>query len=118
MVEADRLRLEQALTNLVDNALRHGDGDGPRSARRVHGEAVELHVSDEGPGFPPEFLRARLRALQPRRRRARAGAAPGSGWRSSTAIARAHGGRAGRGTAPSRRRRRLDRAAGTAFSGA
>ena len=27
-VEADRLRLEQALTNLVDNALRHGDGRG------------------------------------------------------------------------------------------
>lgn len=55
VIEADRLRLEQALTNMVDNSLRHGDG-----AVRIWAAAdpggVKLHVSDQGSGFPPEFI--------------------------------------------------------------
>src|SRR5262249_2735215 len=50
---ADRFRIEQALTNLVDNALRHGRGRVGLSARR-RDSRVELHVTDEGPGFSPD----------------------------------------------------------------
>src|SRR5262249_20074668 len=52
-VRGDRLRLEQALSNIVDNALRHGKGAVRLEAFRSNG-SVELHVTDEGPGFPPE----------------------------------------------------------------
>ena len=55
VVPADRLRLEQALTNLVDNALRHGTGAITVSAVTENGTA-ELHVVDEGPGFGEAFL--------------------------------------------------------------
>jgi signal transduction histidine kinase len=52
---ADRARLEQALTNLVDNALRYGASPVELSANERNG-SIELHVSDEGPGFPPAFI--------------------------------------------------------------
>src|SRR5256885_846110 len=48
-------RLEQALANLVDNALSYGEGAVALTARRENG-TVELHVRDEGEGFPPAFL--------------------------------------------------------------
>ena len=51
-LHADRLRAEQALANLVDNALRHGDGPVELAAERSDG-AVRLHVRDRGPGFDP-----------------------------------------------------------------
>lgn len=54
-VHVDAARVEQALENLVENALRHGDGDITLSAAARDG-AVELHVCDDGPGFAPEFL--------------------------------------------------------------
>ncbi len=51
---ADPERLEQALGNLVDNALRHGDGNV--TLRALAGEeGIELHVQDAGPGFPAHF---------------------------------------------------------------
>ena len=43
-VDVDRIRLDQALTNVVDNALRHGAGDVHLEARRADG-SVELHVT-------------------------------------------------------------------------
>jgi two-component system, OmpR family, sensor kinase len=52
---ADWLRLDQAIGTLVDNALRYGGGTIGLSARHA-GDAVEIHVTDEGPGFPPAFL--------------------------------------------------------------
>ena len=55
-LSGDRLRLEQALGNLVENALRHGGGEVRISARRGQAGDVELHVSDRGPGFPDGFL--------------------------------------------------------------
>lgn len=54
-VRADRLRLEQAITNLVDNALRHGSPPVAVSARR-DGDSVEIHVTDHGRGFPEQHL--------------------------------------------------------------
>jgi signal transduction histidine kinase len=55
VVSADRLLLEQALGNLVDNAFHHGKGEVTLSAERRNVSA-ELHVLDRGKGFPPGFL--------------------------------------------------------------
>jgi heavy metal sensor kinase len=89
---ADRVRLEQALGNLVDNSLRHGSGPIHLSARRENG-AVELHVTDEGAGLPPEFApQAFERFTRADPARARGGA--GLGLAIVQAIARAHGGEA------------------------
>jgi signal transduction histidine kinase len=92
-LSADRLRVEQALGNLVDNALRHGAGDVRIEARSVDG-AVELHVLDEGPGFPPDFLPRAFQRFS-RADEGRAGGGAGLGLAIVEAIARAHGGSAG-----------------------
>jgi signal transduction histidine kinase len=55
LVQADRMRLEQALGNLVDNALRHG-GDEVRLEATCPEGWVELHVRDSGNGLTAEFL--------------------------------------------------------------
>ncbi len=89
---ADKLRLEQALGNLVDNALRHGGAAVELHAATVHG-VVELRVRDDGPGFPPEFLpSAFVRFTRADAARGRGGA--GLGLAIVEAIARAHGGTA------------------------
>ncbi|MBE2317555.1 HAMP domain-containing protein [Solirubrobacter sp. CPCC 204708] len=91
-LEADPARMEQALANLVDNALHHGQGTVHLSARRVNG-CVELHVRDEGPGFPPDFLpRAFERFTRADEARTRGGT--GLGLAIVAAIATAHGGSA------------------------
>jgi heavy metal sensor kinase len=88
----DRIRLEQALGNLVENALRYGAGDVQLSASAVDG-VVELHVMDRGVGFPPEFLgRAFERFTRPDAARSRGGT--GLGLSIVQVIAEAHGGAA------------------------
>ena len=91
-VRGDRLRLEQALGNLIDNALRHGGGVVQLAASDTHG-CIELHVSDHGSGFPPDFLaQAFERFSRADSARARGGA--GLGLSIVSAIAEAHGGSA------------------------
>jgi two-component system, OmpR family, sensor kinase len=97
-LRADRLRLEQALDNVVDNALRHGAGEVRLDARRRDG-AVEIHVADQGPGFPPEFLPRAFERLS-RADEARRGDGAGLGLAIVAAIARAHRGAAGAANAP------------------
>jgi signal transduction histidine kinase len=92
-VRADRLRLEQALTNLVENAIRHGAGRIDLSAEHVDG-TVRLHVRDEGVGFGEEFReQAFERFTRGDAARGRGGA--GLGLAIVDTIATAHGGRAG-----------------------
>jgi signal transduction histidine kinase len=89
-VLGDRIRLEQALANLVDNALRHGAGAVRLEAVTADGH-VELHVIDEGAGFPPEFLdRAFERFARPDE--ARTGGGSGLGLSIVRVVAEAHGG--------------------------
>jgi heavy metal sensor kinase len=91
-IVADGARLEQALGNLVDNAFRHGGGAIRLSVAERNG-AVELHVADEGAGFPPEFLpRAFERFTRADEARTRGGT--GLGLAIAQVIARAHGGSA------------------------
>lgn len=90
--DADRIRVEQALGNLVDNALRHGEGEVKLAASSAGG-GVELHVSDEGRGFPPGFVdRAFERFARPDQARAQRGS--GLGLSIVKAVAEAHGGSA------------------------
>jgi heavy metal sensor kinase len=91
-VEGDRLRLEQALGNLIDNALRHGGGPVRLWGRRVD-SAAELHVSDSGPGFPPAFLPHAFERFS-RADAARTDEGTGLGLAIVATIARAHGGQA------------------------
>ena len=88
----DPLRLEQALGNLVDNALRHGAGTVRLGADERDG-SVELHVADEGDGFAPDVLPVAFERFT-REDEARGDGASGLGLAIVDAIARAHGGSA------------------------
>jgi signal transduction histidine kinase len=91
-VRGDGARLEQALTNMVSNALRYGDGEVVLRALTANG-SVELHVEDRGDGFPADFLpRAFERFSRSDPARSRGGA--GLGLSIVQVIAHAHGGEA------------------------
>jgi signal transduction histidine kinase len=96
-LRVDPMRLEQALGNLVDNALRHGSGTVTLAVVRTE-EAVELHVRDEGPGIPPEFRALAFERFS-RDDAARQGGGTGLGLAIVAVIAHVHDGEAiiGRG---------------------
>ncbi|MGH3375674.1 MAG: ATP-binding protein [Actinoallomurus sp.] len=91
VITGDPLRLEQAIGNLLDNALVHGTGSIRVRVTMADGTA-ELHVTDAGPGLPVEYLpRAFERFTRPDN--TRSGGA-GLGLSIVAAIANAHGGTA------------------------
>lgn len=92
-LDADRDRLEQALANLVDNALRYTPPGGRVEVTwRVRGDAVELAVSDTGAGIDRAELR-HLFDLYYRGRAPRHGdVGLGLGLSLVREVARAHGG--------------------------
>ena len=90
IVVGDRLRLAQAISNLVANALEHAPGRVELTARLVGSRHVRIEVIDEGPGLP--LARAALT------RRARGGRGLGRGGRGrglaiAAQIAERHRGR-------------------------
>jgi heavy metal sensor kinase len=91
-IDVDVLRLEQALGNLVANALEHGIGTIRLSAVAENGD-VELHVRDEGPGFPDSFLPRAFERFS-RADDGRSGGGAGLGLAIVKVIATAHGGSA------------------------
>lgn len=91
-VHGDRIRLEQALGNMVENALRHGDGEVRLSASAVGGSVV-LRVTDEGPGFPATIVGKEFERFT-RGDTARARGGTGLGLSIVQVIAKAHGGAA------------------------
>jgi len=92
VVDADPARIEQALGNLVDNAFHHGAGTITLSARIERGR-VELHVTDEGAGFPATFVDRAFDRFS-RADDARSSGGTGLGLAIVTLIASAHGGHA------------------------
>src|SRR5215218_7695913 len=90
--------LEQAVGNLVDNALRYGSGTVGLHANPENG-SVELAVTDEGEGFPPDFVAQAFERFS-RADGVRAPGSAGLGLAIVDAIARAHGGTASAGNRP------------------
>ena len=91
-LDADPRRLEQAVGNLVENALKHAHGS-VRLTGVEHDGMIELHVRDEGHGFSPEFLPRAFDRFS-RADDARSGDGTGLGLTIAGAIAGAHGGSA------------------------
>jgi two-component system OmpR family sensor kinase len=91
VVNADPLRLEQALSNLVSNSFRYGASTVCIRASVEDHAGVRLHVTDDGPGFAQDFL-PRAFSRFARGADAPTGAGAGLGLAIVAAIARAHGG--------------------------
>jgi two-component system OmpR family sensor kinase len=91
-LHADPLRLRQALSNLVDNALRHGGGQVVLRARDAD-DGVELEVADAGPGFDPAIAGRAFERFT-RGDAARVGDGTGLGLAIVRTLVEAHGGRA------------------------
>jgi two-component system sensor histidine kinase BaeS len=94
-LDADPVRLRQALANLVANALEHSLAGVVVSARR-HPDGVALAVSDRGEGIPADDQAA---IFEPGVRRAQR---PGDGLGLAVVreVAEAHGGRVELESAP------------------
>ena len=93
-VSGDPLLLAQALSNLIDNAVKYapaGRGSIVVGARRLDNGGVELSVADNGPGIPDaEKPRAPERFFRGDASRASPGV--GLGLSIVEAVARLHGG--------------------------
>lgn len=89
-LDADRLRLDQAIGSMADNALRYGAGPVVLKAT-TDGKTVEIHVLDSGTGFSDEFLG---RAFERFSRASASNPDGGSGLGLAIVrtVARAHGG--------------------------
>ncbi len=89
LVRLDGVLVEQAIVNLLENAIRHGGrGGGVSVAARREAEVAVVEVSDEGPGFPPEDAERLFDKFY----RAAGGPGVGLGLAIARAIVTAHGG--------------------------
>jgi signal transduction histidine kinase len=88
LLSGDPLRLEQALGNLVENALRYGAGT-VRLFAAAQATKLEIHVTDEGDGLPVDFAPRAFERFSRANQTRSAGA--GLGLAIVKAIAEAHG---------------------------
>jgi signal transduction histidine kinase len=98
LVSADPDRAGQALDNMLENALRYATSEVVL-ATRATGRNVEIHVLDDGPGFPAQFL-PRVWERFSRADTARTDGGSGLGLSIVRTIAERHGGSAGAGNRP------------------
>jgi signal transduction histidine kinase len=87
IVTGDQTSLERALTNLVQNAIDHGERRGTILVRVTNDRRIE--VSDDGDGIPPA---ARKHIFEPFHRLHQGGRGAGLGLDLVQSIMRMHGG--------------------------
>jgi signal transduction histidine kinase len=92
VARADPDALTRVVTNLLDNATRHGRARVVLGTQQANG-TIRIEVADDGPGFAPDDLPHVFEPLF-RSDRARAAASGGTGLGLAIArrLARAHGG--------------------------
>ena len=91
-LDADAIRLGQAINNLLDNALKYTPASGHITlATRAERNAVVITVTDNGPGVPPAEREAIFRRLY-RGDASRSQRGLGLGLSLVKAFAEAHGG--------------------------
>ncbi len=85
--------LGRVIRNLLDNAIRHSPEGGEVALVVEARDAVTLHVLDDGPGFPPEFVeRAFERFSRAEESRNRSKGGSGLGLAIAKSVVAAHGG--------------------------
>jgi signal transduction histidine kinase len=92
-IQADPMRLRQALDNLLDNAIRYGPEAGGliRAEAAVSGDLVTITMENSGPGFAEDLLPTAFDAFV---RGVALHPGAGLGLAIVRAVARAHGGTA------------------------
>jgi two-component system, OmpR family, sensor histidine kinase KdpD len=98
LVDADYVLVDQVVTNLLENAVRHAQpGSMITIEARDLGEAMEVAVSDQGSGVP---VAERDAIFEPFRTGSTSDRSSGVGLAICKAIVEAHGGRISVGDAP------------------
>jgi signal transduction histidine kinase len=90
LVVADRDRVEQILTNLIENGAKYATVDRLRVDAYTDGSMACVAVSDEGPGIPPDELESVFSKFY--RRDVAQPSGTGLGLWISRNLAEAHGG--------------------------
>lgn len=94
VAEADRDRLGQVVSNLVGNALEHGDPARPVAVElRISGDELALAVHNDGPPIAPELLPDLFEPFRRTVVRSQRSKGLGLGLYITAQIVRAHGGR-------------------------
>ena len=90
----DRVRIEQVVGNLVDNAIRHTPSGGRVVvAAKTEADSVRVEITDTGQGIPPDalpYVFDRLYRADPSRERSTGGS--GLGLTIARQLVEAHGG--------------------------
>jgi len=92
-ITGDAMRIEQALTNLVGNAVKYSPSGGEiRIAVDARGDEVAFVIADNGIGIPAEDLPTLARPFARGSRRARTFSGMGIGLYLARLVAEGHGG--------------------------
>ena len=93
VITGDSVRIEQAVANLVGNAVKYSPSGGPvRVALEPRDDRVTVTVSDEGIGIAAEELPTLVRPFARGSRRARTFSGMGIGLYLARLVAEGHGG--------------------------
>ena len=90
-------RIEQVMTNLIDNAIRHTPNGGQITIQQniIHGNQLHLEVKNTGPGIPAKdlpFIFERFYKADKARTRGNSGTGTGLGLAIAQNIVKAHKG--------------------------
>ncbi|WP_274629659.1 sensor histidine kinase [Arvimicrobium flavum] len=97
VIEGNRELLAQALSNIVDNALKYASGNGRQAHVKValarDADDIRLTVTDDGPGIPDAVDRNRVTERFVRLEKSRSQPGSGLGLSLTKAVMKYHGGR-------------------------